>query len=200
MTERKAIAFFDFDGTITRKDTMLEFIRFTKGNLAYLAGMLMNSPWLIGLKTGLIPAAKAKEKLLTYFFKGTPLNKFNEMCRDFSNKKLQSFIRIDASNAIAQHKERGDLVVVVSASAENWIRYWCESEGLEYVGTRLCIENGNITGTLEGNNCNGAEKVSRIMYKYDPADYNEIYCYGDSKGDREMLKLATHPYYRHFKR
>ena len=199
MSETRSIAFFDFDGTITSKDTLFEFIKFTHGKPALLKGLIVTSPWLVGLKTGIISAAVAKEKVLSHFYKGIELEIFEEKCRQFSNTVLPSLVRKDAYAEIQQHRNKGTEVVVVSASAENWIGYWCRKENIRYIGTKLCVDGNKLTGTIEGFNCNGAEKVSRIKAMFDPADYDEIYAYGDSKGDREMLELATHPYFRYFK-
>ena len=46
----KRVAVFDFDGTITRKDTLIEFIRFAKGSAALYWGLLLHLPWLILMK------------------------------------------------------------------------------------------------------------------------------------------------------
>ncbi len=199
MSEKRAIAFFDFDGTITRKDTLFEFIKFTHGSVGLIAGMLRTLPWLAGLKAGIVSAAIAKEKLLSHFYNGMPLSEFEDACRRFSESKLPGLIRNDAYNEIISHKQKGIPVVVVSASAENWIKYWCEMEGLLYIGTKLCVDGNNITGKIEGFNCNGGEKVSRIKAMFDPAQFDIIYAYGDSKGDREMLSMATHPHFRYFR-
>ena len=83
-----AIAFFDFDGTITTKDTLLEFIKFTKGTPSFLTGFLLNSPYLVAYKLNLIPNQRAKEKVMQYFFKNTPLDEFqkqNLMCQQLAN-------------------------------------------------------------------------------------------------------------------
>jgi hypothetical protein len=57
------IAFFDFDGTITRKDTMFEMVKFSHGKKEFYKGLLKITPWLVGLKLGLVSAQKAKEEL-----------------------------------------------------------------------------------------------------------------------------------------
>ena len=198
---QKTIAFFDFDGTITRKDSMVEFIKFSRGTTAFYKSLALLSPWLTGMKLGIFKNAFVKEKMLTYFFKGMLLKDFNTLCNKFSDDHLSKMIRPDAMEAIIKHQEEGHEVVVVTASAENWISDWCRKTGIKYIATRLSVDSNNrISGKLNGANCNGKEKVNRIIQLYDPADYKNIYCYGDSDGDMLMLKLATHPHYRHFKK
>ena len=102
-------------------------------------------------------------------------------------------------NKIKEHQNNNDVVVVVSASAENWISGWCQQNNINYLATRLEIINGNLSGKLSGPNCNGEEKVNRIKANYTLSDYSTIYCYGDTNGDKPMLQLATFTAYRPFR-
>ncbi len=194
----QAIAFFDFDGTITNKDTMLALAEYRKGKAGYLMGMLRLSPSLVALKLNLLPAQKAKQLFLRHFFGGMSAAAFNKLCEDFSENILPSLIRKDAWQAIQQHIANGDKVVVVSASAENWIAHWCNKNNIPFLGTRLEIKNDMITGIISGINCNGKEKVSRIKEAFNLADFETVYAYGDSSGDKEMLAIATNPHFRPF--
>lgn len=197
---QKTIAFFDFDGTITTKDTMLELIKFSNGKAAYYFGMIKLSPHLIALKLKFISATKAKEKMLAHFFGGDNLNTFNEKCKRFSKNILPLLIRPLAINKIKEHLNNNHEVVVVSASAENWVSLWCLQNNIEYIATRLEVTDDKITGKLSGPNCNGEEKVNRIKDKYILSEYSTIYCYGDTKGDKPMLQLATFASYKPFRK
>lgn len=195
---QKAIAFFDFDGTITNKDTMLALAEFRKGKAGFLSGMLWLSPSLVALKLNLLSAQKAKQLFLRHFFGGMTAGAFDKMCEQFSEKVLPDLIRKDAWAAIRQHRDNGVEIVVVSASAENWIAHWCNKNNIRYIGTCLQVKNNTVTGIIEGLNCNGKEKVSRIRTNFNLADYETIYAYGDSPGDEAMLSIATHPGFRVF--
>lgn len=194
----KSIAFFDFDGTVTRKDTLLEFAKFSRGAAVYWIGMCLISPWLIAMKMGVISRQKAKEKFLSYFFSKTDAGDFESQCLAFSKKIIPRLIREDAMQAIQKHRKEDTEVVIVSASAEDWVAPWCIQNNIRYICTRLEIKDNRITGKILGRNCNGPEKVNRIRELFNTADYDTIYCYGDSKEDERMLQLATHPFYREF--
>ncbi|MBI5373176.1 MAG: HAD-IB family hydrolase [Sphingobacteriales bacterium] len=196
---KKGIAFFDFDGTLSSKDSLLEFIKFSKGNIRFLAGFLLLSPWLLALKFRLIGNQRAKEKVLQYFFKDTPVTHFNEKGRQFASTVIPSIIRTDALREIKKLKENNIEVVVVSASPENWLIGWTHSMGLALISTQLGEKDNKITGMIEGFNCHGEEKVRRIREQFDLAAYDEIYAYGDSRGDRPMLALAGHAFYKPFR-
>ncbi len=177
---------------------MLELIRFCHGGVAYYRGMLLILPWLVLMKLRIMANHAVKERLLTHFFGGMPLIDFNHHCDRFISQKLPGLIRRDALAKIQEHLSGGHEVVVVSASAENWISGWCSSQGLFCIATRLAVKDQFITGKLEGLNCNGAEKVNRIRHAYNLMDYGTVYCYGDTPGDKPMLQIASKAFYRVF--
>ncbi len=74
-----------------------------------------------------------------------------------------------------------------------------EENGLELIATKFEIENNKISGKLLTKNCYGQEKVNRIRKQYNLNDYNHIYAYGDSKGDKEMLELANFSFFKPFR-
>src|ERR1700753_4025120 len=103
----KKIAFFDFDGTITTKDTMLEVIKFQKGVREFCTGFLANSPFLVAYKAKLISNKTAKERVVSYFFKGAPLSSFQSACDNFALAVLPALIRPGAMAEINKLKADG---------------------------------------------------------------------------------------------
>lgn len=196
---KKGIAFFDFDGTITTKDTLLEFIKYCKGTNAFYAGFLINSPFLLAYKLKIISNQAAKEKVLQHFFKNTSVDSFRVLCEKFAAEKIPRLIRPEAIAEIKKLQEEGQTVVIVSASPENWISPWALKLKVDLIATQLEIQNGLLTGKILGKNCHGAEKVNRINKKYSLADYAEITAYGDTKGDLPMLALAHRSVYKPFR-
>jgi phosphatidylglycerophosphatase C len=195
---KKEIAFFDFDGTITTKDTLLEFIKFSKGRLPFYSGFLWNLPYLIAYKINLISNQTAKEKILAFFFRNTSIEAFRKECTAFSKRILPGLIRPKAVEEIRRLQERDVVVVVVSASPENWIKNWADENQVHLIASRLEIIQERLTGKIVGKNCHGDEKVSRINETYDLSQYHIVAAYGDSKGDKPMLGLASKPYYKPF--
>ena len=193
------LALFDFDGTITTKDSMVEFLLYAVGKRAYYFGLFRLSPILIAYKLKLYSNNRAKERLLGYFFKPIGLKKFQKLVIGYSNDEIDKIIRKEALKKIAWHKQQGDEVVVVSASMECWLKNWCERQNIKLIATRLEIENGKFTGKFKTKNCYGQEKVNRLKELYHIENYSHIYAYGDSRGDRELLTLADEAFYRPFR-
>ena len=195
----RRIAFFDFDGTITTHDTLLEFIRFAKGTLPFFFGFLLNSPWLLAYRLRIISNQAAKQRILSWFFRNTPLSDFQQVCNRFADGRLPGLIRPKALKEIDRLYEKGFTVVIVSASPENWLRQWTEKIGATLIATRLATVGDHLNGRILGNNCHGAEKVRRIRETYDLTGYTDIYAYGDTKGDKPMLSIANHSFYKPFR-
>lgn len=200
-TKRKqklTLALFDFDGTITKNDSMIKFIRFAAGDFKFLVGFTVLLPVLISYKLKLMSNHKAKEIVLCYFFKGWSEAKFVKMASEYSLNHIKKILRPEAVKKINWHRQNGHKVVVISASLECWLRPWCEANDLELIATKFEIKNGRISGKYLGKNCYGIEKANRIKELYDLSKYNKIYAYGDSKGDKEMLALADERFYKPF--
>jgi HAD superfamily hydrolase (TIGR01490 family) len=196
----RQIAFFDFDGTITTKDTLLEFIKFSKGSLKFFMGFLFNSPYIVAYKLRIISNQLAKEKVLRFFFRNTTVEAFTEYCDEFSKSVLPQLVRAGALDEIRRLQRDGYTVVVVSASPENWIQSWADEMKVQLLATRLQIKENKITGKILGNNCHGKEKVRRIKECYNLADYNHVVAYGDSNGDKPMFKLAGTFFFKPFRK
>jgi len=194
------IAFFDFDGTVTSKDSLAEILKFIKGNPRYYLGVLLLSPVIAAYKIGIISNHTAKEILLTYFFKGYDINKFNALCAEFAQKRLPKILNKSALYEIRKHIHRNTPVIIISASAENWILPWCSRYNIECIATKLQVKNGKLTGKIDGRNCSGKEKVKLIKNRYELSAYSKIYAYGDSPDDLPMIALATEKNYKPFKR
>jgi phosphatidylglycerophosphatase C len=196
---KKRLVLFDFDGTITTKDTFLEFIKFYHGSFRFYAGFAFVSPWILLMMLKLYPNYKAKEKVLSWFFRGEPVDAFKEKCARFCAGIVPSLVRSKALTEIRQHQASGAKVMVISASAENWVQPWCEQHNLECLATKLEVADNKITGRINGVNCYGPEKEQRIRACCDLSEFDEIIAYGDSSGDLEMLALAQQQHYKPFR-
>jgi HAD superfamily hydrolase (TIGR01490 family) len=194
------IAVFDFDGTIIRKDTLLEFIKFSKGKRQFYFGFLLFSPLLVAMKLKLYPNWKAKQKLFSYFYKGVSIKQFNEWGYGFS-AEIDKIVRPKATETIKSHKEKGDKIIIISASIENWIKPWAEKSGVEIVlATKIETDkNGLLTGKFLTKNCYGQEKVNLLLEMFPDRKNYKFIANGDSRGDKELINFADEGFYNKFK-
>ncbi len=199
MKKKQTLALFDFDGTITTNDSLLKFIRFVVGDIHFLIGLIALSPLLVAFKLKLIPNYKAKQKMLSWFFKGCSEERFNKVANEYSLTHIDKILRPKAIERLQWHQSQEHDIVIVSASLESWLKPWCSKNGFDLIATQLEIKNGSVTGNLSSRNCHGQEKVNRIKQQYNLNDYDSIYAYGDSSGDKEMLALTEIAFYKPFR-
>ena len=192
------LVLFDFDGTITRDDSLLEFVAYVVGFKKFFRGILVLSPILAAYKLGLASNNFTRRKLLGYFFAGMSADKFDKICKKYSTTHIEDILKQSAMDKIATYKAAGDKIVIVTASLEDWLRPWCAAQGLELLGTKIRRKGGIITGEIEGQNCYGAQKVARVRAAYDVQAFDRVIAYGDSRGDREMLEFADEAHYKAF--
>lgn len=181
------IAVFDFDGTLTTKDTLLLFIRFACGTKKFLFGMLLYSPLIVMMMLKLYPNWKCKEKVFSYFFQGMPYEDFKRLGEDFGNKFHNIIIRPSMKERLLWHLNHGHKIYVISASIEEWVKPFFRTIG------KVTVLATKVKPDLSGfasNNCYGQEKVNRLLEMEPERNSYTLYAYGDSRGDKEMLAFA----------
>lgn len=186
----------DLDGTITRKDTMFAFARYCYPGVRYYVRLVKMAPVLLLNRLGMHPSDRAKERLLTTFFRGTTREDFERKGDEFARMVLPLLVRRRARQEMEWHRNNNSTIVVVTASLGAWCGAWCRQEGFDLIATGYEAENDIITGKLSGKNCKGIEKVRRISEKYGSASAATIYAYGDTKSDLPMLELADVKVYK----
>ena len=189
----KRYALFDFDGTITTKDTLFDFIRFTYGRSGLVKCLLLNV-WNLSLYAAKLRSnEKAKEIMLATMIKGTNAAVFEEQCKRYSMERVPQIVRENTKEIIEKHQATGETLLIVSASPENWIRPWAMKNGFtEVIATKLEERDGALTGKFASRNCYGVEKVNRLKEFFTDREQVFITAYGDSNGDKPMLNYANH--------
>ncbi len=183
----KKIYAYDFDGTLTTRDTLLEFIRYACGTVRFLLGFLLYSPLLVLMKLRLYSNGKAKQKVFAHFFKGMTIDAFDAHCQDFA-RTHRHLLRPDVARQLEQALSEGSEVLIVSASIDNWVQPFFPK--VKVLGTQIEVIDGRLTGRFLTPNCYGQEKVRRILALHPDRSSYYLTAYGDSRGDREMLAFA----------
>lgn len=193
------LAIFDFDGTLSTKDSFEDFIFFTHGFTKTVLGFLFNSPVLILYLLKMISNEQAKQKIFAHFYGGWEEDQFNTLAFQYTQQCLPQILRPKALKRLAWHKKEKHKIVVVSASFENYLSAWCQKEGIDLIATQIEIKDGKLTGQFASANCYGDEKIRRINAVYNLKDFSTIYAYGDSRGDLPLKTIATEFHYKPFR-
>ncbi|MES2761460.1 MAG: HAD-IB family phosphatase [Bacteroidota bacterium] len=188
----KTLVLFDFDGTITKKDTFPLFFKYSFGNFKYAFGFFIHIPMYILHKVKIISAKRFKISILSLFLK----HKKREWIED-SGERFISFlhadkiIKTDLIDKILFYKNEQYTIYIVSASLDIWIKPFCQKYGINYICTEIKYSDDIFLGELNTNNCNYEEKKKRVSQNINISDFDKIIVYGDSNGDKKMMELAT---------
>ena len=196
---RQIVAYFDFDGTISRKDTLVPFLVFVVGKLRFTLALPKLIPIVIRYCLGMINNEAAKQATLTVLLKGYSKRQVEHKAKQFALTHLNKYINPVAYAKIEWHREHGHNLFLVSANLGIYLRHWANLHKLDQViATELEIDAQQcLTGRLLTHNCYGKQKVERIQdfLTKNKLNLNYAYAYGNSAGDFEMLEYADEPYY-----
>lgn len=190
---------FDFDGTLTVRDSFTAFLRWRAGRRGWAKGLVKMAPAIAAYARhrdrGLLKAASVAE-----FLKNTPRQTLEADAERFASERWDRFMRPDALACWNDWGERGAHRVIVTASPETTVAPFARRLGADaLLGTSLVFDDQDrVTGAFAGPNCRAAEKVVRLQAAYGP-DIRLAAAYGDTSGDTEMIAIAEVKGFRVFK-
>ena len=193
----KKLYFFDFDGTLTYKDTMFLYLKFynsAKFNFQFLKHV----PLFILLKLKLASAEKVKKSFISSILKGQSKTKIVEKSQQFFEKHYPEIIRENAIEFIKNIDREHTESYLVTASLDIWVKPFAEKFKMNLLATRAEFKNDIFTGNFVGNNCNGGEKVHRIKEALQGKKFDKTIAFGDTSGDKEMLEWANESHFEFF--
>lgn len=190
------LALFDFDGTITDRETMPGFMRRAVRPARLSVGKVLFFPLIAGYKAGVVPGTVVRAGICWLGFRGVPAAELEHHGAEFARTVLPTTLRPEAMARIAWHKARGDRVVVVSGGLDVYLTHWAAQHDLELVCSSLQQRNGRFTGLYKGRQCVRAEKVRRVQALCSTQQYGKVFAYGDTREDHELLAMAHEAYFR----
>ena len=185
----RPIVAFDFDGTLTTRDSYTAFLRWRAGAAGYAAGGVRLLPDLLAYPLrrdrGALKAAATR-----VFLRGVRLDALAAEAERFAADEAQSLFRPDALACWESWAGKAQRVIV-TASPEPVVLPFAIRLGADtLIGTRLAVDDdARLTGGFDGANCRGAQKVARLKAAFGE-EVQVLAAYGDTAGDREMLAFA----------
>ena len=189
--DRPGVAAFDFDGTLTRRDTLVPFLRRACGHRSIVRAAVTTR--------GARGRDAFKVALVGQLFRGWPAARLDAAGRAYVPMVLAA-LRPGSRERLDWHRRRGHAVVIVSASLGAYLRPLADRLGIDdALAVELAADAaGTLTGEVVGGlNNRGPEKVARLQAwldaRFGPGADVELWAYGDSPGDAELLAIADHP-------
>jgi phosphatidylglycerophosphatase C len=189
------LVFFDLDETITRHDTLLPYaIRF----------LLTRRPWRLPLLSGVVPSVvkfllgrgdegPVKQAFIKATLGGCNRSDLERWTARFVPHVIAHGTLADALKQVAEHRRRGDYLVLMSASTDLYVPAIARELGFnEAICTEIRWEGDRLDGTLLTPNRKGAEKARCFTAVRERHPGLATTAYGNSYTDLPHLRLADH--------
>lgn len=188
-TALRELALFDFDHTLTDRDSYARFLRRVATPERRAQAWWRVGPWLLAYRLKLISAERIRRRVTMQVLRDRHLDDIATQAQAYARDDLPAMLRPDMMEQLRWHKAQGHTVAIVSASLDLYLRPWCEQLGLELICNTLETDGNRLTGRYAGGDI-GRHKAARIRSRYDLAGFHRIHAYGDSAEDKPMLALA----------
>ncbi len=186
----KKLAIFDFDGTLTTRDTTLLFVFYVtgkiKGTWIFVTNIIQLSLAILEMQDWV----SVKEKIFKQAFTNRTALEIEAKGNEFGKKIVPKILNDNVYKEMKQLQRGGYEIVLLSASCRVWLQQWCKDEGIELVCTELIVESDRYTGKISGKNCYGKQKVDALQSVYYLQSTVSIIAYGNHKSDLYYMRLA----------
>ncbi|ETV16602.1 TPA: HAD-IB family phosphatase [Pseudomonas aeruginosa] len=197
--EVRFLSVFDFDGTLTYRDSFVPFLRFAFGNRVFFRRMLRMAGPSLAYLCRRIGRDDLKARLIATFLTDVPVHVLEERALAYQNRFWETLMRPHALTAVADQVSSGSTVTICSASPSLLLRPFAEKLGVHLIATELEVVDGVLTGRIVGRNCRRDEKVCRLERHYGPLTQYSLRAWGDSRGDTELLAAALERFWKPFR-
>lgn len=193
---RPPLAAFDFDGTLAKGDSLLPFLVRLLGGQRVGRSLLRHAGPLGMMSLGRGNRDKIKERFIAHALAGHPAHEVHSIGAEFAQQLLRTRMFPTIVQRVEWHRNQIHDLILVSASLDVYLQPLADELGFDAIcTTRLEIVDGYATGNLIGENVRAAEKVKRVEGYLGTGPRPEMWAYGNSSGDHELLAMADHAYY-----
>lgn len=186
------VVFFDLDGTITRRDTLV----------GYVAGALLRRPWRLPRLLGVLPTlwrfgrgradrGDLKGSLLHCALGGLERQALERWTAQYVPRLLARGVFDDALHAIEAHRSQQDHLVLMSASVDLYVPAIGRALGFTETVCSVVRWNGEkLDGRLDGPNCRDERKAAVVREYRERFPDSRSIAYGNSAPDLPHLDLV----------
>ncbi len=193
----KKLYLFDFDGTLTYKDTMFLFLKFYDP-AKFSVQFLKHIPLFMLLKLKLADAEAVKKSFISAILKGQSRYQLEKKAQQFFEENYPAVFRENALDFISNIDRTHTESYIITASLDLWVKPFAEKLDMKLLATQAEFKNDIFTGNFVGKNCNKQEKVERVKIEIGDKKFGKIIAFGDTSGDKPMFKFANESHYRFF--
>lgn len=185
----RAIAVFDFDGTLAAKDSLWPFLLAVAGwprcVWALLCGVVALVTTCHGDRRTII-----KTTLLEKILRGRRVDELKPAI-----ERMRSWPQwLPTVDALKRHHEAGDHIVIATGSLDLYVKQMLGALPYDAIlATEMDVHDGVLSGHMALGNCvrqRKAERVAAYIKLYGP--FADSWAYGNAPHDLPMMELMKH--------
>ncbi len=192
MSPPSTVAIFDLDHTLARRDTYLSYLW---GYLCRHPGRIIRCTILpfvvLSFALGRMTNAVLKEQFLQAILGDSPRIQIESWTNEFIEQLVSSGLSRQGLATLADHRRRGDYLVLLSASPDCYVKMLGNRLGFnEVISTTIEWQENRVSGRLGGPNMRGKEKAQVVLAIKERFRNSHVVAYADHASDFQMLRLA----------
>ena len=197
VTGRRRIAAFDFDGTVSKRDTLVPFLAQVAGPRRFSSVCARLGLSGARRRIDLLARDDVKAEMARLVFAGRSEDEVRGRADRYGQALMASRVRPFMVDRVRAHVDAGHDTVFVSASLAYYLEPIAERLGMATViAVELASDGGIFTGELARPNVRADEKVVRLdEWAGETGGDRELWSYGNSSGDHALLAAADHGYW-----
>jgi HAD superfamily hydrolase (TIGR01490 family) len=190
----KQLKIFDVDDTIVHGRSLLMFIKYLVnekifGKVRVFRYYLIKVGYLLHLIT-----PDTTKLLYLSLLKGMTLSTIDIAAQSFVKDIMMTNYNWAVKKIIEDYSERGFSIIFISGGLEIYLEHFGKQHNAIVIGTRMQNDGMKYNGYMDGYECVGYEKISRLttMNILDKFKYENISVYSDSINDLPLFSIASH--------
>ncbi|MCL2756484.1 MAG: HAD-IB family hydrolase [Coriobacteriia bacterium] len=198
--ERIRIVAFDFDGTLIDAASPVRLVNrlvLHDHVMSFWVGVKI-AFWGMRYKMGSELDQSLPRRYIFGSFTDFPSTYANSIMVSLYHEKLRYYFRPEALRRIEEHKQAGELIILVSASFDPILKEVTREIGADgYIATQMEINNkGYYTGRTIGFPPEGEQKLVQLTayadMRFGKGNWVITWAYGDHFSDAPLLAAAEH--------
>ena len=181
---------FDFDQTLTKRDTLRPFAHYLAWEFCKPMGLVLLYFVLFLARLRVLDDKRMKEFFLRIFIKAEDVSSVNSVVKKYFKIHLDSLLIDRMFEVLIRYRDNGDNVFIVSANFDFFLEPLIQLWGIDgVICTQTQKNKGVFTGKIIGNTCKGKTKVERIRNRFSSKEISHMIAFGN-RDDKELLGLV----------
>lgn len=182
---------FDFDGTLTKRDTLRPFGHYLASKRKRYCPLILLYLGLIAYRFKIISDKCLKQLFLKLFIKDETAGRIHQLVNEFLDHTIPALLNEPVYAHLRRHLDHGDKVYIASANFDFFLEPLREKWHLSgLICTKTESDEHGYTGKIIGACCKKNDKLVKLLSVFGADNLKTFIAYGD-KEDEPLLTYVA---------